>query len=249
MTVVLSPKNPSPEPFLLHREGAQVFVVLAPGPAVADHFADGAPVRETAYGAVVDEEVGVKLAGADAGLVDFLAGIVAVDGEEFKAALCAEIDGFLQELAFASGPEDEPVAFFLKFSERCYGEGKFLADVGITVLNDSTVKIYCYKHYCSCVGVNTSIRSHFNAQVATTITPESSTTTLLSRTPFTLTNVPSRPSNWPPWMRTLTPLLRFTSSGVKKRRPSLRVLVTFMKLSICSSEITTILFFPSSVGM
>ena len=189
------PKNPRPEPFLLHREGAEVFVVLAPGPAVADHFVDGAPFGEAAYGAVVDEEVGVELAGADAGFVDFFAGVITVDCEEFKASLCAEINGFLQEIAFAGGPEDEPVAFFLKFSKSCYGEGKFLADVGITVLYDSTVKIYCYKHYCSCVGVNTSIRSHFNAQVATTMTPESSTTTLLSRTPLTFTKVPSRPSN------------------------------------------------------
>ena len=102
--LLLLTKQSLQKSFLLHREGAEVFVVLAPGPAVADHFADGAPVREAAYGAVVDEEVSVELAGADAGLVDFLAGIVAVDGEEFKAALCAEVDGFLQELAFASGP-------------------------------------------------------------------------------------------------------------------------------------------------
>ena len=214
-----------------------------------DYLVDGAPVGEAAYGAVVDEEVGVELAGADAGFVDFFSRVVAVDGEEFKAAFFAEVNGFLQELAFAGGPEDEPVAFFLKFFKRCYGEGKFLADVGITVLYDGTVEIYCYEHYCSCVGVNTSMRSHFNAQVATTITPESSTTTRFSRAPLTLTNVPSRPSNWPPWMRTLTPLARLTSSGVKKRRPSLSVDVTFMKLSICASEIMTIRFLPSSVGM
>lgn len=116
------------------------------------------------------------------------------------------------------------------------------------MLYDGTVKVYCNKHY-SWEVFNTSIRSHFNEQVATTITPESSTTTRLSRAPFTLTNVPSRPSNWPPWMRTLTPLVRFTSSGVKKRRPSLRVFVTFMKLSICSSETMTTRFLPSSEGM
>ena len=36
-----------------------------------DYLVDGAPVGEAAYGAVVDEEVGVELAGADAGFVDF----------------------------------------------------------------------------------------------------------------------------------------------------------------------------------
>ena len=198
MTVVLSTQNPIPEALLLHWEGAKVFVVLAPGPAAADHLADGAPVREAAYGAVVYEEVGVELAGADACLVHLFTRVVAVDCVELKAALCAEVNGLLEELAFTGGPQDQPVPFILKPFERCYGKGEFLADVGITVLNDGTVKIYCYEHYCSCVGVNTSIRSHFNAQVATTITPESSTTTLLSRTPLTFTNVPSRPSNWPP---------------------------------------------------
>ena len=88
----------------------------------------------------------MELAGTDAGFVNFLAGVVAVDGEEFESAFFAEVDGFLQELAFAGSPEDEPVAVFLKFSECCCGEGKFLADVGITVLNDGTVEIYCYEH-------------------------------------------------------------------------------------------------------
>ena len=109
----LLPKHSVPESFLFFRDSAQMFVVFAPGPAVMDDFVDSAPVRETADSAVVDEEVGVKLAGADAGFIDFLAGVVAVDGEEFKPAHCAEVYGFLQELAFAGGPEDEPVAFFL----------------------------------------------------------------------------------------------------------------------------------------
>ena len=69
-----------------------------------DYLTDGAPVGEAADGAVVDEEVGVELAGADAGLVDFLAGVVAVDGEELQAALFAEVDSLLQEPAFTGGP-------------------------------------------------------------------------------------------------------------------------------------------------
>lgn len=101
----VSAKNPSPKPFLLLLgEGAEVLIVLAPGPAVVDNLVDGAPVGEAADSAVVDEEVGVELAGADAGLVDFLAGVVAVDGEELKAALFAEVDSLLQEPAFTGGP-------------------------------------------------------------------------------------------------------------------------------------------------
>ena len=69
-----------------------------------DYLVDGTPVRETAYCTVIDEEVCVELAGTDACFVDFLARIVAVDGEEFESAIFAEVDGILQELAFTGSP-------------------------------------------------------------------------------------------------------------------------------------------------
>ena len=125
-----------------------MLIILLPAPAVMNHLVDGTPVGEAADGAVVDEEVGVELAGADAGFVHFLAGVVAVDCEEFESTGFAEVDGFLKELAFTCGPEDEPVAFFLEFSECGCGEGEFLADVGITVFYDGSVKIYCDEHFC-----------------------------------------------------------------------------------------------------
>ena len=80
---------------------------------MADHFVDGSPVGKAADSAVVDEEVGVELAGVDGRCVDFLAGVVGVDGEEFEPTLGAEVDCFLQEVAFTGGPEDEAVAFGL----------------------------------------------------------------------------------------------------------------------------------------
>ena len=217
-----------------------------------DDLVDGTPVGKTAESTVVDEEVGVELAGTDAGFIDFFAGVVGVDGKEFEAALGTEFDSFIQQTAFAGCPQDECVSFRLYFLEGCYGEGEFLADLGILVFDDGAVEIYCYQHcatVCSFGVFRTSMRSHLSVQVATMMTPATSTTTLLSRAPLTLMNVPSRPSNWPPWTRTLTPLLRLISSGLKKRRPSLRVLVTFIKLSICPSETTTMRFFPSPVGM
>ena len=88
----------------------------------------------------------MEFAGTDASFVYFFAGVVAVDGEEFQAAFFAEVYGFLEVLAFTGGPEDESVSVFLKFSECGCGEGDFLADVGVTVLYDGTVEIYCYKH-------------------------------------------------------------------------------------------------------
>lgn len=114
----LPPKNPSQQALLLFlRQSAQVLVIFPPGPAVVDDFIDGTPFGEAAYGAVVDEEVGVELAGMDGRCVDFFAGVVGVDGEEFEASLGAEVYGFLQELAFTGGPEDETVAFGLDSSE------------------------------------------------------------------------------------------------------------------------------------
>ena len=214
-----------------------------------DDLVDGAPVGEAADGAVVDEEVGVELAGADAGLVDFLAGVVAVDGEELQAALFAEVDGLLQEPAFTGGPEDERVSFRLYLLEGCYGEGEFLADVRITMFDDSTVEVYCDDHIVGFWSVNTSTRSHFRVQVATTMTPLMSTTTRLSRAPLTFTNVPSRPLNWPPWIRTLVPFARLISSGLKKRMPSAAEPETLMKLSMSASRTTTGCFLPSSVGI
>ena len=104
-----------------------MLIILPPAPAVMNHLVDGAPVREAADGAVIDEEVGVELPGADVVLVDFLAGVVAVDGEEFQAAFFTEVYGFLQEPAFTGGPEDERVSFRLYLLEGCDGEGEFLA--------------------------------------------------------------------------------------------------------------------------
>ena len=231
---------------LLHRP--QILIILPPGPAVVDDFVDGAPVWEASDGAVVDEEVGVELAGADAGFVDFFAGVVAVDGKEFESAFFAEVNSFLEEAAFTGCPQDECVSFRLYLFEGCYGEGEFLADVWITVLYDGTVKIDCDDHSVVCCW-STSTRSHLRVQVATTITPEMSTTTRLSRAPLTLMNVPSRPLNWPPWMRTLVPLLRLISSGLKKRMPSLADPLILMKLSMSLSGTTTICFLPSPVGM
>lgn len=82
-----------------------------PVPAVVDHLVDGAPFGETADVAVVDEEVGVELACTDCCIIHLFAGIVAVDGKEFESPPGAKVNGFLQKLAFAGGPEDEAVAF------------------------------------------------------------------------------------------------------------------------------------------
>ena len=249
MTLLLPKQFPKHSLLLLLRKRTNVLIILPPAPAVMNHLIDCAPVGEAAEGAVVDEEVGVELAGAEADLVDFYAWVVAVDGEEFEAALFTEVYGFLQEPAFTGGPEDEGVAFHLQLFKGWDGERDFLADVRITMFDDSTVEVYCDDHIVGFRSVNTSTRSHFRVQVATTMTPLMSTTTRLSRAPLTFTNVPSRPLNWPPWIRTLVPLVRLISSGLKKRMPSAAEPETLMKLSMSASRTTTGCFLPSSVGI
>lgn len=82
-----------------------------------DNLVDGSPVGKAADSAVIDEEVGVELTGMNGCRIDFFTRVVGVDGEEFEAAFCAEVNGFLQEVAFTGGPEDEAVAFGLNAFE------------------------------------------------------------------------------------------------------------------------------------
>ena len=81
LTILLPPQPPQQPLLLLPRQSPQMLIILFPAPAVMNHLIDSPPVGEAAEGAVVDEEVGVELAGADAVLVDFFAGVVAVDGD------------------------------------------------------------------------------------------------------------------------------------------------------------------------
>ena len=61
------------------------------------------------------------------------------------------------------------------------------------------------------------------------------TTTRRSRTPSVLMNIPSTPSNMPPWIRTLVPFRMSISSGLKYVRLSSGRDATLMKLVIWSS--------------
>ena len=114
--------------------------------AVGYHPVDGAPVGETANVTVVDEEVSLQLAGEVGIVVSGLLGVVAVGSVEFYAALTTPVNGGLQELALATGPEDEAMAILDEHLEGLGGEGALLTDLRVAVLDDCTVKIYCYNH-------------------------------------------------------------------------------------------------------
>ena len=146
-----------PERGFLGTDGAVAHLVevLFVGPPVVHHLVDGAPVGQAAEVAVVDEEVGVELAAVGCRFARVLAGVVAVDGVEFEAALAAVFDGFVEEVALAHAPQDEQVAFGLQFFQGCDGEGDFLAYVGVFVLDDGPVEVYGDGHvgrFCLYVG-------------------------------------------------------------------------------------------------
>ena len=77
--------------------------------AMGDHPVDGAPVRETANVTVVDEEVGLEFAGEVGIVVGGLLGVVAVGGIELHATLPTPLQGLIEKLALATGPEDDAV--------------------------------------------------------------------------------------------------------------------------------------------
>ena len=119
---------------------------VTPFLAMGDHAVDGAPVGESTDVTVVDEEVGLQLAGEVGIVVSGLLGVVAVGSVEFYAALTTPVNGGLQELALTTGPEDEAMAVLDEHLEGLGGEGALLTDLRVAVLNDRPVKIYCYNH-------------------------------------------------------------------------------------------------------
>ena len=128
--------------------GARVGFVeeMTPLLAMGDHAVDGAPVGESAYIAVVDEEVGLQLAGEVGIVVGGLLGVVAIGGIELDAALTTPLEGLVKKLALATGPEDQAMAILDEHLEGLGGERTLLTDLRIAVLDDRPVKIYCYYH-------------------------------------------------------------------------------------------------------
>ena len=119
---------------------------VTPFLAMGDHAVDGAPVGESTDVTVVDEEVGLQLAGEVGIVVSGLLGVVAVGSVEFYAALTTPVNGGLQEFALATGPEDEAMAILDEHLEGLGGEGALLTDLRVAVLDDRPVKIYCNDH-------------------------------------------------------------------------------------------------------
>ena len=119
---------------------------IVPAMTAGDHLIDGAPVRKAAKAAIVDEEVGLELAGEAGIIVGGLFRIVAIDGIELEVALAAPLDGIVEKLTLTTGPQNEPVAILAEHLQSIDGEGYLLADIGILVLDYSAVEVNCDNH-------------------------------------------------------------------------------------------------------
>ena len=111
-----------------------------------DHPVDGAPVGQATEVAVVDEHVGLQLAREVGVVVGGLLRVVAVGSVELHAALTAPLEGILQEFALTAGPQHQTVVVLLQELQRLNGKGTFVAYLGVTVIDDRSVKINCNNH-------------------------------------------------------------------------------------------------------
>ena len=79
------------------------------GLSAGDNLIDLPPIGETGDASVVDEVVGLNLAGEVVVVVNLFFRIVSVDSPEFHSPFFAPVDSLLQSLAFAHTPQNEAV--------------------------------------------------------------------------------------------------------------------------------------------
>ena len=121
--------------------------LLLPGLVVGDHLVDGAPVGEASKVTVIDENIGLELAGEVLIVTGILLGIVTIHRPELNASLPTPLDGIFQQLTLSDTPEDQLVAIANEHLQRLDGKGFLLANSGVTMLYDRSVKIYCNYHF------------------------------------------------------------------------------------------------------
>ena len=117
--------------------------LLLPGLVVGDHLVDGAPVGEASKVTVIDENIGLELAREVLIITGILLGIITVDRIELNPAFPTPLHSLLQQLTLTDTPEDELVVIADEHLQGLDSKGFFLANIGITVLDNRTVKINC----------------------------------------------------------------------------------------------------------
>ena len=110
----------------------------------AEHGVNIAPFRNAAQVVVVNVNIGYHLGGV-AGKQGVLR-LVAVHGIEFQPLLATELHRIVQQLPLTGGEQNNLMPFLLEQLQGFYGKWELLADLGIFVLYNGPVKIYCYCH-------------------------------------------------------------------------------------------------------
>ena len=110
---------------------------------IMDHAVDGTPVGKTTEVAIVDKYIDLQLATEVVVVGEGFLGIVAIDGIELDASLPTPVDRLIEQLAFADTPEDQLVMLGDEHAEGLDGERNLGANLGVTVLDDRSVKINC----------------------------------------------------------------------------------------------------------
>ena len=128
---------------VVHLTGTGLIDEMTPLLATGDHTVDGAPVGETTEVPVIDEEIDTQFAGEVLVACDVFLGEVAVDCPELHAAIPTPLNGLVQKPALADGPENQLVSVADEHPEGLRGERDFRTYLGVTMLDNRTVKINC----------------------------------------------------------------------------------------------------------
>ena len=119
---------------------------LLPRAPLSHHLVDSAPVGQTPYVAVVDEEVRFQLARERLVLPPLLR-VVAVHGVELHAPLPAQLHRLVQQCTLPHAPQYQLVAVAYQHTQCLCGERQLPADGRVFVLHDSAVEVNCYNHF------------------------------------------------------------------------------------------------------
>ena len=114
---------------------------MTPLLTTGDHAVDSAPVGESTDITVVDEEVGLQLAGEMRIVVGGLLWIVTVGSIELHTALTTPLEGLLQELSFTTGPEHQTMTILYEHLQCLNSKRALLTNLRIFILDDRPVKI------------------------------------------------------------------------------------------------------------
>src|SRR5690606_111450 len=106
------------------------------------HLIDLPPAQKATYISIVDKKIGVYLS-ANA-FFQFFFGVASIYGIKDYIICLAVFYRFLQVFALPKRPKNQFMSLLLKCFKGIKSEKHFISNLGITMLNNSAVKIYVY---------------------------------------------------------------------------------------------------------